>query len=357
MKEGSAAQKRMAEYGSICKELNIIIPSVGGAKVAVKIADNVFAYPTASANRLFSRLALLGVKNTKADLVTAQDPFETGFFAWLAAKKLRAKLELQIHTDFLSPYFWRESFLNKIRVFLAKFILPKADCVRVVSQRISVSLSNVKCQMSNVSTLPIFVDAETIKNSPAKFSLKEKYPQFERIILMVSRLSKEKNIGLAIEAMKEVVKKNPKTRLVIVGSGPEENTLKLKVMRHNLTANIVFEGWQSDTISYYKGPDLFLSTSNYEGYGLTLLEAAISGCPIVTTDVGIAPELEKSGAPISVCPVGDAACLTSGIIKSFSSEKSEKSPWNPPISVVLPNKKEYLKKYAESWQKCLNLVR
>ena len=96
-------------------------------------------------------------------------------------------------------------------------------------------------------------------------------------------------------------------------------------------------GWQDDLTSYYKNADLFLNVSNYEGYGLAL-EAAISGCPIVTTDVGIAPELQKSGATISICPVGDVICIADGIINNLSVNKSEKSPWNLPASLTEPNK-------------------
>ena len=128
-------------------------------------------------------------------------------------------------------------------------------------------------------------------------------------------------------------------------------------MSYKLTANIVFEGWQNDSLSYYKTADLFLNTSNYEGYGLTFLEAAVSGCPIVTTDVGIASELKKNGADVSACPVGDEACITENILKNFSTPKGHKLPWNPPASLIESSKSEYLKKYSESWQKCLNLVK
>jgi len=43
---------------------------------------------------------------------------------------------LQIHTDIMSPYFARESVLNRARVQIAKFLIPRADAIRVVSPRI-----------------------------------------------------------------------------------------------------------------------------------------------------------------------------------------------------------------------------
>ena len=84
---------------------------------------------------------------------------------------------------------------------------------------------------------------------------------------------------------------NRKILLLIVGSGPEEGSLKCKVESLKLVEQIKFEPWSNDLPSYYKTADLFLLTSFYEGYGMTLVEANACGCPIVATDVGVAQEL------------------------------------------------------------------
>lgn len=237
----------------------------------------------------------------KYDLVTSQDPFETGLIARRLAKILGAQLELQIHTDIGSYYFRRESLKNRFRFFLARLLLPKADKIRVVSQRIKNYLvSNLGIAESKIYVKPIFVDIEKIKQTPITIDLRKKYPQFDQIILMASRLTKEKNIGLAIEAMREVVKQKPKTGLVIAGSGSEEKSLKLKTKSYKLEVTVVFEPWinHETLVSYYKTCDLFLLTSWYEGYGMTLVEAQAAGCKIVSTDVGVARGLvenDKSG--------------------------------------------------------------
>ena len=124
LEEGGVVRSRMLDYGTICDELNIIVASLGGSKEKIKIGPNVFVYPTASINKFFSRLSLLSIGvRIKADIVTAQDPFETGFLAWRVARRIGAKLELQIHTDFLNPYFVKGNFLNRMRVLLARFLL------------------------------------------------------------------------------------------------------------------------------------------------------------------------------------------------------------------------------------------
>jgi 1,2-diacylglycerol 3-alpha-glucosyltransferase len=270
-------------------------------------------------------------------LVTARDPFETGLVGYRLKRKYNLPFHLQIHTDFLNSYFKRESFLNKIRVLLAKFLIPRADHIRVVSERIKNSLVlNLKIKNSKITILPVFVDIEKIKQTFVKTDLHQKYLQFDFIILMASRLTKEKNIGLAIEAMVEIIKKFPKTGLIIVGSGPEEKNLKFKIKNLKLHDNIVLEPWTDDIISYYKTADLFLLTSNYEGYGMTIIEATAAGCIVVSSDVGIAYEvLDKE----NIFPVGDKKELENKLEKAIKKELKLSQ------KLITKTKNEYLKEY------------
>jgi len=134
---------------------------------------------------------------------------------------------------------------------------------------------------------------------------------------MASRLTREKNIGLAIEVFAGIMNqesgiKNP--LLLIVGDGPERENLELRIKnyavpagRQELRSNAVIEPWTDDLASYYKTADLFLLTSNYEGYGRTVIEAQAAGLPILMTDVGVAIG--------EVVPVGDKAALVAALNK------------------------------------------
>jgi len=383
----SEARRRMVEYGGLADELHIVIFArknpLGSSASKWRISDNVFAYPTNSFNRCFyvSDAVKIGGEIIKSSggefLVTAQDPFETGLAGYFIAKKSKSPLQLQVHTDFLSPYFKKGSFLNRIRVLLAKFLIPRANCVRVVSERIKKSLGSAKAPSKNrlslpslrsgahpylrffggtfappAAVLPIFVDIEKIKNAPIKINLHEQHSQFDFIILMASRLTKEKNIGMAIEAMKGVVKQYSKAGLVIVGSGPEEK--KLKAAGRKLKENIVFEGWTDDLAPYCKTADLFLLTSNYEGYGRTVIEAMAASCPVVMTDVGVAGETIKDGYNGLVVPVGDARALEEALLKIIGDEFLR---GNLAVSAEytlrnFPSKAEYLEQHKKAWENC-----
>ncbi len=353
---GSKSLDRLKEYAGFCERLSVIVLTRKFFEPIV--LGNLTIYATGSCCRAtysFDVLRLVKkiMKEEKHDLVMTQDPFDTGHLGWLIKRRYKIPWQCQIHGDFLSPYFWRESLSNKIRVLAAKFLLPEADGLRVASQRIKNSLQtkNYKLKTDPV-VLPIFVDLEKFKNAPVKIDLRQKYPQFDFIILMASRLSEEKNIGLAIKAMVEVVKKYPKTGIIIVGSGSEKNNLKFKIENLKLKDNIILEPWSDDLVSYYKTADLFLLTSNYEGWGMTVVEAMACGCPAVMTDVGCAGELVVNGESGLVAPVGDQAALVSAINKLIVDPLLREKFKTADLAAVkeLPNKEQYLADYRKSWE-------
>jgi glycosyltransferase involved in cell wall biosynthesis len=305
----SAVAKRQIEYAKKYEEVHIVVFSNKSFEETT-LSTNVYVYPTRSSSRwlyVFDALKLgrfIVEKRGIAD-VTCQDPFETGLVGALIKSRHPMSLEIQIHTDIGSPYFQNFTFLNKIRTLISKFTLKRADHVRVVSYRIQEYLSTI-IEPSRITVRPIAVDTDRIRNAPITVDLHKKYPQFSKIILIASRLEREKNVGMAVEAFKKVLEKIPTAGLVIVGSGSE--LPKLQAMAND---SIKFEGWSNDLASYYKTADLFLNTSWYEGYGMVFAEAKAAGLKIVSTDVGIARE---SGAEIVQFDPEGIAC---GIIDAI----------------------------------------
>ena len=341
---GSEANNRMKDYGTIFDELHILLL---GSRLKDKIFSNVFIYPMSRRKALFWHPKFL------VNIVTAQDPFENGFIAYLLAKKIQIPLQLQIHTDFLSPYFARESLINKIRIKIAEFLLPRAEKIRVVSERIKKTLihdSRFIIHESKITVLPIFVDVEKIKNAPVVTNLHKKYPDHDFIILMASRLTREKNIQMAVEAMESIVERFPKTLLLIVGDGPEKSKIKSQISNLGLEKNIVIEAWTDDLTSYYKTADLFLLTSNYEGYGRTVVEAMAAGCPIAMTDVGLAGEFLKDNVSGLIVPVNSSRTLGEVIQRLVNNPALRSELKNNSLDALgsFYGKDVYLKMYKQS---------
>lgn len=323
--EKSTVRARMIEYGKLFGEMHIIV--FAQKNFQAQISENVFVYSTNSVSKLFYifdaiRLGkkILCFGNFQ---LTCQDPFETGIVGWWLAKKFKLPLELQIHTDISSQYFtsfklgWRLAFLNFVRFWLARFLLPRANKIRVVSSRIkNFLIPRLKISEDKIEIRPIKIDEEKIRAAGffPENNLRKKYPQFDFIALAAGRLEPEKNFTMALDVWREVIKKSPRAGLVIVGSGSLLNNLKLQAQNYKLRANLVFEPWTENLISYYKTADIFLNTSFYEGYGLALAEAAVAGCPIVSSDVGVVNGLSQSGKKVAICPIGDKNCFVAKIV-------------------------------------------
>ncbi|MFY9493291.1 MAG: glycosyltransferase family 4 protein [Minisyncoccia bacterium] len=319
--EGSEVRQRMRDYGKLVEELHIIVKNQK-SKTKNQNFGNVFIYPANGYIKIFRTGAKLISQFPRVSIsrlvITSQDPFELGLIAYLLKKKFNLPLQLQVHTDFLSLYFQQESVRNKIKVVLGKWLVKKADGLRVVSERIKDSLCfELQVLSSKITVLPIVYDMERFKTGAVKIDLRRKYPD-RFIILMATRLAREKNIGLAIRAMAEVVKVCPQALLLIVGSGPEHTNIKSQILGLKLQEDVVMENWSDDIISYYRTADLFLLTSNYEGGARSPAEAMASGLPVVMTDVAPAGETIINGKNGFVVLVGDYRQLADKLIELAS---------------------------------------
>jgi glycosyltransferase involved in cell wall biosynthesis len=322
--EGSAVRARAMQYAAGMDELHIVVMSLSSLRLSETHIGNLHIYPTSShfrlsyiwdAYRLGKRIARERNLLPESSVVSAQDPFETGLPAYFLHKKFGLPLQLQIHTDLFDARFRRHSLLNRIRVAIARHIIPRAQGIRVVSEPIMMSLQGEFPSLSaSVDILPIFVDSEAIASAISEKNVRNLYPHFSCIVVMVSRLAPEKRIDVALSVFKRVLEAIPGAGLIVVGDGPERKHLEICAESYGLTGSVVFAGWQ-DPIPYYKAADAFLFSSEYEGYGMSLVEAAAAGVPIVSTKVGIASTtLCEDGQNCFLCQPGDADCLAEKLI-------------------------------------------
>jgi glycosyltransferase involved in cell wall biosynthesis len=312
---GSAVYARQLEYAKQWDKVCIIIFTKKSSNLPKEfsLSDNCTVFGTNSISRFLFifdaiRLGKKVIANNSITEIICQDPSFTAMVGTALKRRFNIPLEIQVHGDIGSPYF-SKNILNRIRLKLAKKYLLQADKIRVVSSRIKIYVeklldNNLSIQNKNpglwvrpsVEVRPIFVDKDSIKNSDITSDLHKKYNQFDRIALMASRLEKEKDIGLAINAWPKVLETFPNSGLIIVGNGERLEYLKNLVSSKGLGNSIVFENWadKQTLYSYYKTTDLFLNTSMFEGYGMTLVEAEAAGSKIVSTDVGVADEVGAS---------------------------------------------------------------
>ena len=350
----SATAQRMFEYATLAEKLDIIIL---GSEGTVRHRDNLSVFSTSSnkIKSLFKAYKLgkdILSSNRGEYIISTQDPFFTGLIGWLLKRKFKAPLQVQVHMDLFGPYFKKESFYNGLSVIIARIILPKANGIRVVSEKIKKDLLAFGILEKKIFVLPVFTDVKKIIDSPIKTDLHQKYPQFKFLMLMASRLVKQKNIGFAVSSVPEITSKYPDAGLVIVGSGPEEKKMK-KLSQNN--PNIIFEPWSDDLVSYFKTADILLLPSFYEGFVRTAIEAMAAGCPLLMSDTILSGRIFSPGNTCLSFNLKNKREFINQIIFAAENPDLMRDLKTRALDAVksLPSKEEYLQNYLKSWQNCL----
>jgi glycosyltransferase involved in cell wall biosynthesis len=112
-------------------------------------------------------------------------------------------------------------------------------------------------------------------------------PKNNILIGMVSSLTAVKGHTVALKILKKLVEKRiTDVRLIIVGDGPQFESIKNQVESMKLDKYVIFTGRRSDVKNILDILDIYLMTSLKEGMPISLLEAMGSGLPVVTSNVG-----------------------------------------------------------------------
>lgn len=107
----------------------------------------------------------------------------------------------------------------------------------------------------------------------------------DKIVLgHVGRFEKEKNHKFLIEVVKEIVQKNQNIELWLIGKGTLENEIKNKVKELNIEKYVKFMGIKNNVNEYMQAMDIFLLPSIYEGLGIVLIEAQITGMRCIASE-------------------------------------------------------------------------
>jgi glycosyltransferase involved in cell wall biosynthesis len=352
----SPVAKRIAALSIAAGEIVVLTPETGNRVLAFfrlwRKANKLLTY-NLQLTRLPTRLrsACLCRHGRQANgqvggqatynLITVQDTAYLALLAYLLAKKSRLPFEVQVHG------FER---CTGIRAVVTKFVLQRATQIRVVSSRLRQLLTtNYKLPTTKLYTLSIYTQTHPTSILPSK---ERRKPDSPFTFLTVGRLVPVKNIEIQIEAFAQLEKEFPDTRLIIVGDGPLRGSLQFQVESLRLKDKILLEGRQEDVGKYYAEADAFLLTSDLEGWGVAVTEAAAYSLPIIITDVGLAGEFIKGDENGLVIPVGDTAALVSAMkrLATYASLRKRLGEAALRAFEALPAPKEQIQKQVAAWK-------
>ena len=205
--------------------------------------------------------------------------------------------------------------LSRVITLLAKAVYKRADVIVCVSEGVKKDLNTVFPDLKNVKV--IFNPIENFHTPKREFN-----NNVFRIISM-GRIDKEKNFTLLIQAFSIVLKKcsglGKKLELFILGEGYEKEKLKLLIKDLQLDENVVLPGFVNNPAEILASSDLFVLSSNREGFGNVIVEALSCGLPIISTDCPSGPsEILKGGKYGKLIPVNDIESMANAIIETIT---------------------------------------
>ncbi len=224
------------------------------------------------------------------DVIHSQCEFFTFRFAKKIAKKTGAPLVHTYHTMYEQyvTYLIPSKRLGKklVRVYI-KRRLRKAEKVIAPTRKVEASLQSYGMK-NDIEVIPtgISIDQHKYRMSVEERSERRRALGFgddDIVMLNLGRLGTEKNIEELLKLYSIAVKKNDKLKFLIVGDGPAKEDLEKCSEKLGISDRVVFTGMvkPEEVQQYYQLGDLFVSASTSETQGLTYIEAAANGLPLL----------------------------------------------------------------------------
>jgi N-acetyl-alpha-D-glucosaminyl L-malate synthase BshA len=171
-----------------------------------------------------------------------------------------------------------------------------------------------------INVVPNFVCVEDY-NFPDSIETRRKYAgDKEKILMHVSNFRKVKRVEDVLR-MFDIVRKKIPARLILIGDGPERSNIDRLCRELDTCSQIQSLGKVSEPGSFLSIADLFVLPSETESFGLAALEAMAAGVPVISTNTGGLPEINKQGYSGFLSNVGDVEDMAKNALYILENEE------------------------------------
>lgn len=286
----------------------------------------------------FSPYAFLNIrsffKKFKPDIVHIADHLFTARAAFGLAGKNNIKI---VGTNHFTPYNWLYNLDIKDGTFLFKLVekilwnyflglFNKIDVITVPTYcaRKLIKDAGIKKPVKVISN---GLDLEEYRKdiTAGKILSEHKIDKNKIILLSASRLDKEKRVDLLLKAL-YLIKDKIDFQFIITGRGKEKEKLENLTLKKGLSAQVIFTDFVSDSQlkKFYHAADIFLSASEVELQGLSIMEVMACGLPVVAAGSMAVPELVKNNINGYLFKAGDEKDAAKKILNLASDKKLQK---------------------------------
>ncbi|RME14778.1 MAG: N-acetyl-alpha-D-glucosaminyl L-malate synthase BshA [Bacteroidetes bacterium] len=234
----------------------------------------------------------------------------------LLSKKIKLPYITTLHGTDITLVGKDPSFEPVIR-----FSLNNSDAITAVSKALKKETLNTFKIDNNVEVIYNFIDFEKMQHirKNAKCCISDKSKD-EKILMHISNFRKVKRIDDIVKIF-SIVRKKVKSKLVLVGDGPEKPYIERIVRNFNLQKDVVFTGRIAEPSEILASADLFLLPSETESFGLSALEAMAMGIPVISSNTGGITEVNINGKTGYTCRVGDIQTMSKRSIELLTHPK------------------------------------
>ncbi len=317
----SLSQRRLYELSSMFAEIHVIILSLRGegTRVTMRLGNNVWMYPTHSnywwktgfdAYRI-GKEQLAFAQGFRADLIVAEDPFESGVAAYYLAEKYKRPFQIHLHEDLYDPAFKQVDHNNVYRLLMAGLSLARVDCVRTKTEslrdRVIAKYPDLE---PYTEVLPMYHNLSAWRDFVPTLNLHTRYPQFNFIMLHVSHMTNRSHTSEVLGGLQNILRQYPSIGLIVVGSGPLRDAYEKQVLGMGLQNQILFEPMPNEVVSHMKSANVLIHLSEDIQEDEFILQAAAAKLPMIASQESIAGELFLDGISAFICSHNNPLCLS-----------------------------------------------
>lgn len=324
--------QRLLAYSQHCRPITLLIPTTQPAHTLRQ--GRVVIIPVFASNKFIAYLKLFiqtvrTLNTNKPDLVVCNDPTlaSIAIIANLVGSR-KAKVEVNVLGNRLTNRAWIfERWHHPLLWLTHVFAIYLSDHIRTDNtgdQRILTQKFKIpKSKIAVIPMPPSQAHQRLIAATKADKDFKHKLVGKNYMFLSIGTLTKNKDFITLIQAIPQVIKQHPNTTFVVVGDGPEKQSLIIAAKRLGVSGHIKHLHTQSytDLPKLYAAADAYILSSNQEGLPRVLMEAALAHCPIITTDIFGARDLITNHQSGLIVPTNSPTELAKAINFAISHPK------------------------------------